>query len=159
MNGEQINQAKQRLSRYMSRTHRKNTRQREVIVDVFLTMDRHLSLQELLEEVQKQEPNIGFATVYRTMKLLVEADVAHERHFAQGNTQYEPAHKGDHHDHLICTICDHIFEFEDMMIEDRQSQIAAQHGLSIRSHRHEIYGECEHPKTCEHRLAAERRST
>ena len=62
MNREQIDQAKQRLSRFTSRTNRKNTRQREVIVDVFLTLDQHVSLQQLLDEVQKKESSIGFAT-------------------------------------------------------------------------------------------------
>lgn len=151
MDTDRAARAREQLARYMSRTNKKNTRQRDVIVDVFLSLDTHLSLQELLEAVQQREPGIGFATIYRTMKLLVEAGIAKERNFAQGNTQYEPAGFGEHHDHLICTLCGLIIEFEDELIEARQSEVARQHGISIRSHRHEIYGTCTDTRACEQR--------
>jgi len=154
MDAERVEQTKARLSRFMTRTKRKNTRQRDVIVDVFLTMDQHLSLQELLESVQQREPGIGFATIYRTMKLLVEAGVAHERQFAHGNTQYEPVGPvGEHHDHLICTLCGLIVEFEDPIIESRQTVVAEEYKMNITSHRHEIYGTCQDTVGCEARQA------
>jgi Fur family ferric uptake transcriptional regulator len=82
------------------------------------------------------------------MKLFAEAGVAHERHFQDGQTRYEPVVPDEHHDHLICTTCGHIFEFEDPVVEARQAEVAAQHGLRVVSHRHEIYGACQAPQTC-----------
>jgi len=138
------------LAEFMRTTGKKNTRQREVIVDVFLESDDHLTLQELLDRVQVTEPNVGFATVYRTMKMLVEAGVAKERHFGTDQALYELVHQGEHHDHLICNRCGHIFEYEDELIEARQEEIAASFGMKITGHRHELYGEPVGDGPCNH---------
>ncbi len=143
-----VQRAQQRLERWMKRHNKKHTKQRQVIVDNFLQAGGHVSLQELLALVQRTEPGVGFATVYRTMKLLSEAGVAHERRFREGQTLYELEVLGEHHDHLICTVCDHIFEYEDDVIEARQQEIAGAHGLRIVRHVHEIYGECQQPDVC-----------
>ncbi len=149
-----IRRARERLGRWMQRHNKKNTRQRAVIVETFLQVGGHVSLQGLLDRVQETEPGVGFATVYRTMKLLTEAGVAHERRFGEGQALYELEVSGEHHDHLICTTCDHIFEYEDEVIEQRQHEIAGAHGLRIVRHVHEMYGECLAPATCPRNKAA-----
>ena len=151
---ERVRRARRVLSEYMNTGGKRNTRQRDVIVDVFFEVgsERHLSLQELQEQVQRVEPGVGFATVYRTMKMLTDAGVAHERRFDEGTTRYELAEVGEHHDHLICIDCGHIFEFEDEVIESRQREVATRLGLEITTHRHEIYATCALGSTCERRL-------
>jgi len=134
----------------MSAQGKKNTRQRDAIVEAFLNSEGHLTLQALLEEVQKKDPGVGFATVYRTMKLLVEAGVAKERHFAMDQALYEFVHKDEHHDHLICSRCGHIYEFENDEIERLQDEIAKALGMRITGHRHELYGEPLNNGPCEH---------
>ncbi len=130
---------------------KRHTRQRQTLIEVFFAAGGHLTLQEVLVLAQASEPGIGIATVYRTMKLLVAAGVATEHRFSEGQSRYELADlAGEHHDHMICTICGHIFEFEDPLIEERQQRVADRYGLSIRSHRHEIYGECKQPASCQH---------
>jgi len=134
--------ARERLNRYMSDQGKKNTRQRDVIVQVFLEAGGHLTLQELQALVREQEGPVGYATVYRTMKMLADAGVAVERNFGSGQARYELAEFGTHHDHLICVDCSRIIEFEDPLIEERQDQIAERHGFLVQRHRHEIYGLC-----------------
>jgi Fur family ferric uptake transcriptional regulator len=139
----------ERLEGYIQEKGLKSTRQRDVILRVFAGSTDHVSIQELLERVQGDMAGVGYATVYRTMKLFVEAGIAHERHFDDGQTRYEPVAQGhDHHDHLICRDCGHIFEFDDPVIEDRQSAMAAAHGLAIVAHRHDIWGSCLNRATC-----------
>jgi len=139
------------LATFMAAQGKKTTRQRNVIVDVFLDLEGHLTLQDLLDAVQEKEPGVGFATVYRTMKMLVEAGIAKERDFGSDHALYELVHHGEHHDHLICTWCGNIFEFEDDLIETRQEEIAKGLGMRISGHRHELYAEpltdagCGHP--------------
>ena len=133
--------ARSTLAEFMAAQGKKQTRQRAAIVDSFLQADGHLSIQEVLEKVQETDPGIGFATVYRTMKMLVEAGVAKERHFGTEQALYELVHKDEHHDHMICARCGHIFEFEDEVIETRQEKIARGRGLRITGHRHELYVE------------------
>jgi Fur family ferric uptake transcriptional regulator len=128
--------------KYISKEGLKFTRQREVILDEFLRTGAHLSTEELYLKVRKKHPHIGYATVYRTLKLLAECGLAKERDFGAGQTLYEAADRGRHHDHLICTECGAIIEFEDLRIEELQDQVAKKHGFTIRDHRLEIYGRC-----------------
>lgn len=143
---------RERLAAYMRAKGLKSTRQRSAIFEAFLASDVHLSLDEILALAQKEHAGLGYATVYRTMKLLVDAEVAEERQFGDGQTRFEVADVGeDHHDHLICRTCGTIFEFEDEHIEARQAEIAKQYGLRIVAHRLDLWGECRTPDDCEHR--------
>jgi len=128
----------------------KLTRQREAIASAFYASGEHLSLQELLDLAREQEPSIGYATVYRTMRLMTDGGLATEHQFADGHARFEPSEEGEHHDHLICLTCGHILEFENDRIEAIQEAIANAHGMRVRSHRHEIYAECTR-KVCEYR--------
>ena len=125
----------------MASQGKKQTRQRQAIVEAFFSADGHLSLQDLLNVVQESDPGVGFATVYLTMKMLVEAGVAKQRDFGADQALYELVHPNEHHDHLICSVCGLIFEFEDEIIESRQEEIAQGLGLTITGHRHVLYGE------------------
>lgn len=120
----------------------KYTRQRGTIVEVFFEgAGEHLSLDELLERAKARQPSVGYATVYRTMKVLVACGLATEHKFAEGQVRYEPA-EGAHHDHLICVTCGKILEFEDDRVEAFQDEVAARNQMRVVSHRHEIYAEC-----------------
>ena len=142
-----------RLSEYMQANGLKNTRQRNAILDVFLAADAHLSLEQLLKLVQVEHPGVGYATIYRTMKLFTEAGIADERRFTDGHTQYEPVgYLDEHHDHLICEICGHIFEFEDEIIEQRQRDVAARFGIQLTRHRLDLWGKCIDPAQCVKRM-------
>jgi Fur family ferric uptake transcriptional regulator len=139
--------ADDRLEAYIQRRGLKQTRQRKLILEVFLAMVGHVSAEQLLVAVQARDAGVGPATVYRTLRLFEEAGIAHVRRFGDGRTLYEPV--GDHHDHLLCATCGHIFEFEDEVIEEHQRAVADRYGLDIVSHRHEITGACRRPETCE----------
>lgn len=121
----------------------KITPQRRAIAEVFFASDQHLSLTDLLALARRKQPSIGYATVYRTMKLMAESGLASEHKFVEGQeARYEPRIEGEHHDHLLCVRCHRIIEFEDPSIETRQQAIAAAHGFVLTAHRHEIYGVC-----------------
>ena len=139
---DRVDAARERVVRFMAEEGKKNTRQRGVIVEGFLGAGGHLTLQELQALVREQEGAVGYATVYRTMKMLEEAGVAVERNFGTGQARYELAEFGTHHDHLICVGCNRHIEFEAQLIEERQDQIAERHGCLVQHHRHEIYGLC-----------------
>lgn len=122
----------------------KFTRQRQVIARVVFGSDEHLTLNQILDRARKEHASVGYATVYRTMKLLAESGLATEHRFDDGQARYERADE-DHHDHIICTRCGKIIEFEDHEIERRQRRIADELGFKVVDHRHEIYGACELP--------------
>lgn len=120
----------------------RSTRQRDIILDFFLDTHQHVSVEELYLKIKAIHPGIGNATVYRTLKLFVEAGLAREVLLHDGQTRYEQATAGQHHDHLVCTGCNAIIEFENETIEQLQDEIAARHGFYIKSHKMEIYGLC-----------------
>ena len=132
---------KRKWKGYLDEQGLNTTQQRELIVEHFLRAKDHVSIDELLARVRKKSKKIGYATVYRTLKLLVDAGLAHQRQFGDGQARYEVA--GDHHDHLICTQCGLILEFEDHEIERLQDKIAEKlGGFNVSRHRHELYGLC-----------------
>ncbi len=120
----------------------RSTRQRDIILDIFLSTHQHVSVEELYLKIKAGNQGIGSATVYRTLKLFVEAGLAREIQLHDGQTRYEHVVVGEHHDHLVCTGCNSIIEFEDETIEKLQNEIAVRHGFLIRNHKLEIYGLC-----------------
>lgn len=134
--------AKDSFRSYLVTSGLKSTRQREIILDEFLRAGAHLSTEELYLRLREQHPHIGYATVHRTLKLFAECGIAESRHFGDGQTRYESRAGEEHHDHLICTGCGAIVEFENSRIEALQESVARQHGFRIERHRLELYGLC-----------------
>jgi len=130
------------LAAYMASKGLRSTDQRSLIVDTFLQANSHVSIEELLAQVRAKEPRVGYATVYRTLKLLTESGVASERRFGDGLARYELADGVSHHDHLICVQCTEITEFTEPRIEELQDAVARRYGFELRSHKHELYGLC-----------------
>ena len=138
---DDLRSLKQRWRDYLTQHKLNTTQQRELIVDHFLRCRDHISIDELLTRVRKRNKRVGYATVYRTLKLLVDCGLALQRQFGDGQARYEVA--GEHHDHLICAKCGLILEFEDDEIERLQDKIADRlGGFKVIRHRHELYGLC-----------------
>ncbi len=130
------------LKRHLLKSGLKLTRQRRDILTTFLKME-HVTAKQLYRMVSRKDPRIGLPTVYRTLKLLCETGLAKEQHFDRqfgAQTQFDNvAHKG-HHDHLICTQCEKIIEFENCQIETLQEEVARKNGFTIQTHKLELYG-------------------
>ncbi len=137
----------QALRTFIAKEGLKNSRQRETIAEVFFDSSEHIRVEDLLNRVRAVDPKVSQATVYRTMKLLVDCDLAEARQFQDGQTRYEVSDDdGHHHDHLICTKCGKIVEFVDDRIEQLQVEVAAAHGFTVSDHKMELYGLCSDPK-------------
>lgn len=130
------------LTAYLADKGLKSTSQRDKILKIFIDAEQHLSAEELYVRVKKAHPGIGYATVYRTLKLFAEAGLAQERRFEDGFTRYEHTSANTHHDHLICTRCGTIIEFENERIEELQQDVARKNKFKVQSHKLELYGLC-----------------
>src|SRR5262245_48166562 len=121
----------------------KSTAQRDDIARVFFANNRHISVEELYREVKQVNPRVGYATVYRTVRLLRECGLAAERHFHDGEARFENVEdEHHHHDHLICERCGRIVEFANDAIERLQEHVAQKLGFVITRHKMELYGVC-----------------
>jgi len=118
------------------------TRQRRLIAEVLMSEKGHLNIDELHLLVREKDPNVGHATLYRTVKLLVECGLVTSAQFGDGSARFESAVNRAHHDHLICTECGRIIEFENEDIEALQLKECERHNFQMRHHKMEIYGLC-----------------
>jgi len=141
-----------RFRDFLGQQRLRSTRQRELIVEALARSTGHVSVEELHREVRTRDSSIGYATVYRTLKLLVEARLAAIRHFGDGQARFEPR-QGAHHDHMICDTCGHIFEFHDEEIERLQEKLVRERGFELSNHRHELHVKCLDPN-CPRRSGA-----
>ena len=119
----------------------KVTLQRLAILETVRNGPAHFTAQEVFEDVVTRYPDIGFATVYRFLKKLSEHQYISEFRIGGMPARYEWQTK-NHHDHMSCTQCGKIIEFENDKIESLQESIALQYGFKLTSHILELYGIC-----------------
>lgn len=119
----------------------KVTDQRLAILKILQRGHRHVTAQELYEEVIEGNPEIGFATVYRFLRSLTESHFVTEVRMGGLPARYELTPK-KHHDHLTCVECGKICEFENKTIENLQEKVASRFGFQLTHHVLELYGVC-----------------
>jgi Fur family ferric uptake transcriptional regulator len=117
----------------------KMTEQRRVIARVLSSADDHPSVDELHRRVAEIDPRVSLATVYRTVRLLEEANIIERHDFRDGRSRYEMTSE-DHHDHLIDVQSGEVVEFHNEEIEVLQRAIAERLGFQLVGHRLELYG-------------------
>ncbi len=127
---------------YLEKKQLRSTRQRDVVAKTFFGLSGHVNVDELLAHARSHSPKLGYATVYRTLKLLTECGLAAERRFGNESRVYEVAGDTAHHDHLICVECGHVLEFENDEIERLQDKVARSFGFTLVRHKLELYGMC-----------------
>lgn len=120
----------------------RRTSQRDLIMEIFLRTEDHLTSEDLYYLVQKEDPTVGNTTVYRTLKLLTEAGLAREVRFGDNKTYYEHHYNHEHHDHMICTECGEVIEFFSPAIESLQEQMAENFGFRPTHHSLRMWGVC-----------------
>lgn len=94
-----------------------------------------------IEELTAAVPDVGRATVFRTVKLLQEADVVCRMVLEDGSVRYQLS-RGGHHHHLICSECGAIAEFSDAALDGLIHQNAEAEGFQLDGHSLELYGRC-----------------
>lgn len=116
--------------------------ERLAILDAFLRTEHHVTVQELANLVHQQNKPLDIAFVKETLDLMCHYGFAKQNRFDSGEPRYEHLHLGQHHDHMICTKCKGIFEFQNDAMEQLQLKIAAENGFHMLQHRMELYGIC-----------------
>ena len=127
---------------YLAAKKLKQTAHRKIILETFLAGEGHRSVEDIYRKVQGEDSRIGYTTVYRTMKLLIQAGLAREIDLADGLTRYEHLYNHTHHDHLVCTSCGTSIEFLNVEIEQIQNAASARLGFKVLDHKLQIYGLC-----------------
>jgi Fur family ferric uptake transcriptional regulator len=125
----------------------KMSRVREAIARAALGQEGHFSVEDLLRVLHaKGVHEAHMATVYRALPLMIEAGLIQPALVAKSDSQhYEVAFEREHHDHLVCTSCGRVVEYQSEALEALQREIAARYEFELDNHTLELRGRC---KTC-----------
>lgn len=124
----------------------KLTMQRRSVLDVLLEhSNEHLSTEEIYDIVKVKFPEIGLATVYRTVQLFEEMGIVDRLNFDDGCSRFELASDDTvhHHHHLICESCNKVFEVENDLLDDIEKEIESKYNFKIHDHNVMFYGLCK----------------
>ena len=135
-------QEKQQFKKLFKQEHIDNFEDRFKVLEAFLQTEKHVSVNELVARLDHNGWRLEPEFVKETLKLMCRFGFAQKSRFDNGMVLYEHRHLGQHHDHMICTKCRKILEFEEEQIEELQIKIAARHGFHLLQHKMEIYGIC-----------------
>ena len=125
----------------------KRSGKRDLIVNVFLRQEGHLSADDLVDLIRREDHKISRATVYRTLQWMVEAGIARKVDFGEGRFRFEHSYRHPRHFHLICKSCNQSSEFLSSDIEALLEEVAAARNFSARQSVLQIYGTCESCRT------------
>ena len=140
-----------KINRQLTVKGYKLTPQREITLKVLLENEKdHLSAEDVYMLVKKQYPDIGLATVYRTLELLAELQIVQKMNFGDGVARFDlrmEGHEHMHH-HLICKVCGALEEIEDDWLQELEQNIAREYGFKVTDHRLDFMGVYQ---TCKHK--------
>jgi len=116
----------------------KLTEQRRTIARVLSEADDHPDVDQVYRRATRLDSRISIATVYRTVRLLEEANILEKHDFGDGRARYEEV-QDDHHDHLIDVKSGKVIEFFNKEIEALKKRIAHELGYELIDHRLELF--------------------
>jgi Fur family ferric uptake transcriptional regulator len=122
------------------------TEQREAILDTIIKYEgSHLNSEDIYNKVKVIFPEIGIATVYRTLSLLEEMGIIYSSYFGDGIVRYELAKKGEKHKHhhLVCNNCGSIIEVEEDLLASIEQWIFERYGFKVKNHVVKFFGLCK----------------
>jgi Fur family ferric uptake transcriptional regulator len=135
----------------------KRSSKRDLIVNVFLRQEGHLTADDLFDLIRREDPaksdppgasqRISRATVYRTLQWMVEAGIARKVDFGEGRFRFEHSYRHPRHFHLICKSCNRSFEFLSSDIEALLEEVAAARNFTARQSVLQIHGTCDSCRT------------
>ncbi len=128
----------------------KVTNQRLLVLEVLSgNRDRHMTAEDIYELVKEDYPDIGLATIYRTVQLLLEMQLVDRINlddgcvrYEIGQNLYEDAHGKHHHHHLVCKECGKVLPFKDDLLEELERHIEEETGFHVLDHELKFYGQC-----------------
>ncbi len=122
------------------------TKQRQAVLEVISqNRENHLSTGEIFGEVKKKYPQIGLATVYRTVQLFEKIGLVQHISLDDGRMRYQmadPEEKHEHH-HLICEICGEVIDVQEDMLEHLEQHVFLKKGFTVTNHRLTVFGICK----------------
>jgi Fur family ferric uptake transcriptional regulator len=138
-----VNKEIDRFAAYLQQAGQKLTSERAALVREIFSTHYHFEADELLFKMKQKSTKISRATIYRTLELLVKSGMVRRVHLGEDHYHYEFVSGNSHHDHLICTTCGSVIEFNDPALEARQREICERKKFTPTFHNLQILGVCD----------------
>ncbi len=142
-----VSRAEDVLRNYLRERGLKLTSERQTLLRAILGSQEHFEPEDLLVSLRQQGIRVGKATIYRTLPLLVDCGILRRAFLGQNRAYYEHCFGSMPHDHMICTICSRVIEFDSSEIRQLRERVAEPAGFTVQSHRFQIAGLCRECKT------------
>lgn len=137
------------FSEFLRNGNHRITPERFEVLDFALEQDGHFSADDLYVAMKTAKSNISRATVYNTLELIANCGLVNKRNFEDGRITYESAFRKQNHDHLICTNCGEIIEFNSPEIERIVEEVCDKFGFDVSSYSFNIFGKCRDEHACD----------
>ncbi len=141
---------KEQFAAFLRQKKYRNTQERFFVLDSLLAFDTHFSADELYLAMRQNGINVSRATIYSTLDLLTKCNILMKHRFQGESAHFELADKMPNHDHLICTECGHITEFQEESLHAISESISKRLNFTPRSHSLQIFAVCNDIRNCEH---------
>lgn len=141
--------SKEKFKEMLKEKGLKVTNQRLLVLEVLADhRDKHMTAEDIYELVKEDYPEIGLATIYRTVQLLREMQLVDRINLDDGCLRYEISDLFDgetkhHHHHLICKTCGKVVPFEEDLLDDLEIRIEQETGFHVSDHELKFYGQCK----------------
>ncbi len=134
--------ALERFERFLSSRALRLTSARAAIIEAVVAREGHFPIEDLVADLKRRGIRGSKATVYRTLPLLTAAGILQPAVISGDATRYEASFGKVHHDHLVCSGCGKVVEFEFEAFEILQREVAVRHGFQLEGHLHQLVGRC-----------------
>jgi Fur family transcriptional regulator, ferric uptake regulator len=135
-------QEKEQFSKLFKQDRIADFEDRFAVMEAFMKIEGHVSSAQMIQRLNDLGHQLEPEFVRDTLKLMCQYGFASKQQFDNGEILYEHLHLGQHHDHMVCTKCRKIVEFEDAQLEQIQIQTAERYGFHLLQHKMEMYGIC-----------------
>ena len=139
---QQLDQVRERFLTFLRERGQRRTPERVAVLDALYATNDHVDADTLFARLKADGMRVSRATVYNTLDLLIEADLAVRHQFGKQQAKYERAYAYWQHDHLICEDCGEILEFCDPRLQEIQESVAEIYGFDVARHALTVYGHC-----------------
>ncbi|TAE27292.1 MAG: transcriptional repressor [Candidatus Kapaibacterium sp.] len=141
---------KEQFTEFLKEKKYRNTQERYLVLDAVLEQEHHFSADELYLALRTAHVQVSRATVYSTLDLLTRCNILVKHRFQGDSAHFELTDKMPNHDHLICTECGHIVEFQADELSTIQDRVAEANGFKPLKHSLQIFAVCQDTRSCEH---------
>lgn len=138
----QLDEVRDRFAAFLKERGQRRTPERAAVLDALYATPDHVDADTLYARLVEADAGVSRATVYNTLDLLIECDLAVKHQFGQHQARYERAFAYWQHDHLICLDCGEILEFCDPRLQNIHDTVAGIYEFEVARHALTVYGHC-----------------